>query len=129
VTDPLVPIIPANSRELARVNLEAVREALGRFVEAGRQAHNLLSQSAGVAASGALELHEIVVRQAGEHLQLSLELAQRLAEANGLEDALEAQRQFAQLSVAIYARQIEELSRFAAQYAPKTRPEIDPDLV
>jgi hypothetical protein len=126
---PEAPDIPAYAREVARRNLEAVREALCRFVEAARQTHNFVSQSADVAALGAFELHEMALGHATQHLQLSLELTKSLAEANGLEEVMEAQRLFAQLSVEAYARQVDELSRFAALFTPKTGPETDPDLL
>ena len=71
----------ASLHDLARTSLEEAREALARFIEAARQAYELLGQSADVMASAGRELHEKAVQHADEHLRLSFELAQCLAEA------------------------------------------------
>jgi hypothetical protein len=116
-------IFPAAPRDVTGASIEVAREALGRFAEAARQAHNVLGQSADVIASGVQELHEKAVRHAEEQLQLSLGLAQRLTEAAGLEAALDAQKEFAEQTAEAYARQVQELSRLMTQFAPKASPE------
>jgi hypothetical protein len=115
--------VPAPSQELTGASLEVAREALARFVEAARQAHNLLNQSADVMACGAEELHERAVQHAGEHLQLSFRLAHRLLEAKGLEEALDFLNLFSRHTVDTCARQIQELSQFITRFAPKAVPE------
>lgn len=117
MTEPVA--FDASSRDLVRASLEIARQALGQYVEALRQGHNLLSNSAEVIASVGTELHEIAVRHADEHLQLSIRLAQGLAEAKGLKEMLDVQKTFAQQTAESYARQVQELLQFVTQFTPK----------
>ncbi len=110
---------PASPHELALATLKAAHEAMARLVESARQAQNLLSQWAGVMASGAGEIQEMALRHAREHLELSCPLAQGLAEAVGPNEVLAVLNGFARETAETCARQADELSRFAAQFAPR----------
>ncbi len=122
MTQPVVPDSSVSPRNLARTSLDETHEALGCFVEAARQAHGLLSQPADVMASSARELYQKAAQHADEHLQLSFGLAQRLAEAKDLTEALTVQREFARQTMETYVRQSQELSRFAAQFTQNATP-------
>jgi hypothetical protein len=117
--------VPALAIDLARIILEDAREAISCFIEAARQAHELLNQSTDVLVSAARELHEKAVQHADEHLGLSFKLAQRLIEANGLKDVLRAQREFARKTVETYDRQVQELSRVVTPYTQNPSPESE----
>ncbi len=117
--------VPALAIDLARISLEDAREAISCFNEAARQAHELLNQSTDILVSAESELHEKAVQHADEHLGLSFKLAQRLIEANGLQDVLGAQREFAQETVETYHRQVQELSRAVTLYTRNPRPESE----
>jgi Phasin protein len=110
---------PASLHELGIATLMAAREASGRLVESGRQVQNLLSQSADVMASGVGELHEMGLRHAREHLEVSFLLAQGLAEAAGQTEVLSVLNRFARETAESCASQADELSRFAARFAPR----------
>jgi len=109
----------ASPHELAMASLKAAHEALACLVESARQAQNLASQSADVMATGTAEFHEMALRHAREHLELSFPLAQGLADAIGLSEVLRVLNGFARETGETCARQADELSRFAAQFAPR----------
>lgn len=114
--------IPASVRDLASKSVEQAREAYNRFLEATRQAHDVVSKSTDVFASGAREINEKAVKYTEANLQANFELAQRLVHAKDLKEALDIQSQFARQQMETFAQQAQELSRLVAQSAQKANP-------
>ena len=114
--------IPASVRDLASKSVEQAREAYNRFLEATRQAHDVVSKSTDVIASGAREINEKAVKYTEANLQANFELAQRLVHAKDLKEALDIQSQFARQQMETFAQQAQELSRLVAQSAQKANP-------
>src|SRR6516162_5413680 len=114
--------IPASVRDLASKSVEQAREAYNRFIEASRQAHEVVSKSTDVLTSGVREMSEKAVKYTEANLQANFELAQRLVHAKDLKEALDIQSQFARQQMETFAQQAQELSRLLAQAAQKANP-------
>ncbi|WP_127075946.1 phasin family protein [Rhodomicrobium lacus] len=122
MTQPLDFEIPSSVRDLAAKSVEQTREAYNRFIEAARQANDVVLKSSDVFANGAREINEKAVKFTEANLQAQFELAQRLVHAKDLKEALDIQNQFARQQVEAYAQQAQELTRLVAQSAQKVNP-------
>ncbi len=114
--------IPSSVRDIAAKTVDQAREAYNRFLEAARQAHDVVTKSTDVMASGAREINEKAVKYTEANLHANFELAQRLVNAKDLKEALEIQNQFARQQMETYAQQAQDLSRLVAQSAQKANP-------
>ncbi len=114
--------IPASVRDLASKSVDQAREAYNRFIEAARQANDVVAKSSDVFATGARELNEKAVKYTEANLQANFELAQRLVHAKDLKEALDIQSQFARQQMETFAHQAQELTRLLAQSAQKATP-------
>ena len=114
--------IPATVRDLASKSVDQAREAYNRFLEAARQAHDVVTKSTDVITSGAREINEKAVRYTEANLQANFDLAQRLVHAKDLKEALDIQSQFARQQMETFAHQAQELTRLVAQSARKAAP-------
>ena len=114
--------IPATVRDLASKSVDQAREAYNRFIEAARQAHDVVMKSSDVLTSSAREMNEKTVRYTEANLQANFELAQRLVHAKDIKEALDIQNQFARHQMETFAHQAQELTRLVAQSAQKAAP-------
>ena len=114
--------IPASVRDIASKSVDQAREAYNRFIEAARQAHDVVMKSSDVITSGAREINEKAVKYTEANLQANFELAQRLVRAKDIKEALDIQSQFARQQMETFAHQAQELSRLVAQSAQKASP-------
>ncbi|MFZ1109138.1 MAG: phasin [Rhodomicrobium sp.] len=114
--------IPSSVRDLASKSVDQAREAYNRFIEAARQAHDVVTKSSDVFANGARELNEKTVKYTETNLTAQFELAQRLVHAKDLKEALDIQSQFARQQMETFAHQAQELTRLLAQSAQKVAP-------
>jgi phasin len=114
--------IPSTVRDLASKSVDQVREAYNRFLEAARQAHDVVMKSSDVITSGAREINQKAVKYTEANLQANFELAQRLVHAKDIKEALDIQNQFARQQMETFAQQAQELTRLVAQSAQKAAP-------
>ena len=114
--------IPASVRNLASKSVDQAREAYNRFLEAARQAHDVVMKSSDVITSGAREINQKAVKYTEANLQANFELAQRLVHAKDIKEALDIQNQFARQQMETFAHQAQELTRVVAQSAQKAAP-------
>ncbi len=114
--------IPSSVRDIASRSVDQAREAYNRFLEAARQAQDVVSKSSDVFASGAREMNEKATKFAEANVQANFELALRLVHAKDLKEALDIQSQFARQQMETFAQQAQELSRLLAQSAQKAAP-------
>jgi phasin len=114
--------IPASVRDLASKSVDQAREAYNRFLEAARQAHDVVMKSSDVITSGAREINQKAVKYTEANLQANFELAQRLVHAKDIKEALDIQNQFARQQMETFAHQAQELTRLVAQSAQKAAP-------
>jgi phasin len=122
MNQPLDFEIPSSVRDLAAKSVEQTREAYNRFIEAARQANDVVLKSSDVFSTGAREINEKAVKFTEANLQAQFELAQRLVNAKDIKEAIEIQNQFARQQVEAYAQQAQELTRLVAQSAQKLNP-------
>ncbi|ADP70168.1 Phasin [Rhodomicrobium vannielii ATCC 17100] len=122
MNQPLDFEIPSSVRDLAAKSVEQTREAYNRFIEAARQANDVMLKSSDVFSTGAREINEKAVKFTEANLQAQFELAQRLVNAKDIKEAIEIQNQFARQQVEAYAQQAQELTRLVAQSAQKVNP-------
>ncbi|KAI93496.1 phasin family protein [Rhodomicrobium vannielii ATCC 17100] len=122
MNQPLDFEIPSSVRDLAAKSVEQTREAYNRFIEAARQANDVVLKSSDVFSTGAREINEKAVKFTEANLQAQFELAQRLVNAKDIKEAIEIQNQFARQQVEAYAQQAQELTRLVAQSAQKVNP-------
>ena len=114
--------IPASVRDLASKSVDQAREAYNRFLEAARQAHDVVMKSSDVITSGAREINQKAVKYTEANLQANFEFAQRLVHAKDIKEALDIQNQFARQQMETFAHQAQELTRLVAQSAQKAAP-------
>jgi phasin len=114
--------IPSTVRDLASKSVDQAREAYNRFLEAARQAHDVVMKSSDVITSGAREINQKAVKYTEANLQANFELAQRLVHAKDIKEALDIQNQFARQQMETFAHQAQELTRLVAQSAQKAAP-------
>ncbi|MGA8771733.1 MAG: phasin family protein [Rhodomicrobium sp.] len=114
--------IPSTVRDLASKSVDQAREAYNRFLEAARQAHDVVMKSSDVITSGAREINQKAVKYTEANLQANFELAQRLVHAKDIKEALDIQNQFARQQMETFAQQAQELARLVAQSAQKAAP-------
>jgi phasin len=122
INQPLDFEIPSSVRDLAAKSVEQAREAYNRFIEAARQAHDVVTKSSDVITSGAREINEKAVKYTEANLQANFELAQRLVNAKDIKEALDIQNQFARQQMETFAQQAQELTKLLAQSAQKANP-------
>ena len=114
--------IPTSVRDLASKSVDQAREAYNRFLEAARQAHDVVMKSSDVITSGAREINQKAVKYTEANLQANFELAHRLVHAKDIKEALDIQNQFARQQMETFAHQAQELTRLVAQSAQKAAP-------
>lgn len=114
--------IPSSVREIATKSVEQSRDAYNRFVDATRQAQDIVARSTEVFATGAREINERALQYLDANVQASFEAANRLVKAKDIKEALDIQSQFARKQFETYAQQAQELSRIVALTAQKAQP-------
>jgi phasin len=114
--------IPATVREIAGRSVEQAKDAYGRFVDAAKQAQDMVAKSTDVMASGAKEMNEKVFSFTETNARAAFEVASRLAQARDVKEVLEIQTQFARSQMEAYAQQAQELARIVAASAQKAQP-------
>lgn len=116
--------IPSTVREMAGKSVEQAKDAYGRFVDAARQAQDLVGRSSEVFATGAKEVNEKVFAFTEANARAGFDAASRLAQARDVKEALEIQTQFARNQMEAYAQQAQEISRILASSAQKAQPNV-----
>ncbi|WP_088343527.1 MULTISPECIES: phasin [Rhodomicrobium] len=114
--------IPSSVRDIAGKSVEQAKDAYGKFVDAARQAQDMVAKSTEVLAVGAKEMNEKVFSFAEANTKAGFEVCTRLAQARDVKEALEIQTQFARSQMEAYAQQAQELSRILAASAQKAQP-------
>ena len=114
--------VPSSVREIAGRSVDQVKDAYGRFVDAARQAQDMVAKSTEVFTCGAKEMNEKVFSFAETNAKAGFDAATRLAQARDVKEVLEIQTQFARSQMETYAQQAQELARIVASSAQKAQP-------
>lgn len=116
--------IPSTVREIAGKSVDQAKDAYSRFIDAARQAQDMVSKSTEVFATGAREVNEKVFSFADVNTKSGFEAAARLAKARDIKEVFEIQTQFARSQIEIYTQQAQELSRILAEASQKAQPAV-----
>jgi len=110
---------PAQMRELAERNVEQVRAACGQFMDAARKAQDMIGAMVpdNPLTAGMKEVQERTMRFAQQNIDASFLLASELAKARDFPEMLNIQSRHAQLQMAAYSTQAQELGRLMADAA------------
>ncbi len=117
--------IPASVREIASKSVEQAKDAYDRFVDAARQAQDMLVKSTEVFTVGAKELQEKTLAYAEANTRAGFDAASRLVKARDVKEAMDIQTQYARNQMETYAQQAQELSRVLASAAQKAQPNLN----
>ena len=110
---------PPQMRELAEKNVEQARAAYSQFMEAARKAQDMLGNVVpdNPMTAGVKQVQERTMRFAQQNMDASFALASELAKAKDFKEVLEIQSRHAQLQMAAYTVQAQELGRLMAEAA------------
>ena len=110
---------PTQMRELAERNVEQVRAAYGQFMDAARKAHDMIGTMLpdNPMTAGMKQVQERTMRFTQQNMDASFSLASELAKAKDFKEMLEVQNRHAQLQMAAYATQAQELGRLMTDAA------------
>ncbi len=122
MNQPLNFEIPSSVRDLASKSVDQARDAYNRFLEAARQAHDVVSKLSDVFTNGARELNEKAVKYTESNLQANFELAQRLVQAKDLKEAPRHSEPVCASADGDVCASGSELTRLVAQSAQKVNP-------
>ena len=110
---------PAQMREFAEKNVEQARVACGQYMDAARKAQNMMGGVvlANPMTAGIKQMQERTMRIAQQNIDAVFSLASELARSKDFKEMLEIQGRHAQLQLAAYSLQAQELSRLVADAA------------
>ena len=110
-------------RELAEKNVEQVRAACGQFMDAARKAQDMLGTMVpdNPMTAGIKRVQERTMRFTQQNMDASFALASELAQAKGVKEMMDIQSRHAQLQMAAYTTQAQELGRLMADAAQNGR--------
>jgi phasin len=110
---------PTQMRELAEKNVEQARTAYGQFMEAARKAQDMLGNVVpdNPMTAGMKQVQERTMRFTQQNIDASFSLASELAKAKDFKEMMDIQARHAQVQMAAYAAQAQELGRLMADAA------------
>jgi phasin len=108
---------PAKMRELAERNVEQVRAAYGQFMDAARNAQDMIGTMVpdSPMKAGVKQAQKWTMRFAQQTIDASFSLASELAKAKDFKEMLEIQSRHAQLQMVAYSAQAHELGHVMAE--------------
>jgi phasin len=110
---------PTQMRELAERNVEQVRAACGQFMDAARKAQDMIGTMLpeNPLTAGMKQVQERTMRFTQQNMDAGFSLASELAKAKDFREIVEIQSRHAQLQMAAYTLQAQELGRLMADAA------------
>jgi phasin len=123
MTDTKQTEIPKEMREFAVQSIDQARAAYTQFLDAARKAQDMVKTMipANPVAEGLSEVQERAMKFTQQNLDASFSLAQELAKAKDLAEALQIQNRHAQLQMHAFTLQAQELSGLVTAAASKTK--------
>ncbi len=121
MADTQQPGIPQEMRDLAITNIEQVRSAYTQLMDAGRKAQEMMKSliPANPVVQILTEAQERAMRFTQQTLDASFAMADELAKAKDLTEALQIQSRHAQDQMHAFALQAQELARTLSDAAKK----------
>jgi phasin len=114
--------IPKEMREFAVKSVDQARTACTQFMDAARQAQDMMKtmMPGNPMAEGLSEVQERAMKFTQQNLDASFSLAQELAKAKDLTEALQIQSRHAQMQMHAFTLQAQELSGLVTAAATKS---------
>ncbi|MFZ1109661.1 MAG: phasin family protein [Rhodomicrobium sp.] len=115
--------IPKEMREFAVQSIDQARAAYTQLIEAARKAQDMMKAMipANPVAEGLSDVQERAMKFTQQNLDASFSLAQELAKAKDLTEALQIQSRHAQLQMHAYTLQAQELAGLVTAAATKSK--------
>jgi phasin len=116
--------IPREIREMAEKNIGQARAAYTQLMDATIKAQEMLKSMApsGPLTEAMSAIQERAMRFTQQNLDANFALANELAKAKDLSEALQIQNRHAQLQMHAYSLQAQELTALMSDLARKTQP-------
>jgi phasin len=116
--------IPPEIRDLAVKNIDQARLASSQLMEAARKAQEVMKTMvpANPALQGLNEAQERAMRFTQQNLDAAFSLANELANAKDLQEALQIQSRHATLQMHAYSLQAQELAAIVNEAVKKAKP-------
>lgn len=114
--------IPETMRELAEKSVEQAHDAYNRFMDAARNATDMVDESSHAVTEGAKDVQKTALSFFEDNLEANFKHAEALVKAKDLKEALEIQSDFARKQMEAFAEQAQELSGLLADTASKVKP-------
>jgi phasin len=115
--------IPKEMREVAVQSIDQARAACSQVMDAARKAQDMMKTMipANPIAEGLSEVQERAMKFTQQNLDAGFSLAEELAKAKDLAEALQIQSRHAQLQMQAYTLQAQELGGLVTAAAAKTK--------
>ncbi len=109
--------LPTQMRELAEKNLEKVQTTFGQFMDATRKAQDMIGAMVpdNPMTAGIKQVQERSMRFTQQNIDASFSMASELAKAKNFKEILDIQSRHAQLQMATYATQAQEIGRLMVE--------------
>ncbi len=116
--------IPPEIRELAVKNIDQARVASNQLMDAARKAQDMMKTlvPANPAMQGLNDAQDRAMRFTQQNLESAFTLANELANAKDLQEALQIQSRHAQLQMHAYSLQAQELAAIVNEAMTKAKP-------
>ncbi len=114
--------IPDTVREMAERSVDQARQAYTQFLDAAKQAQDMVTRSSGAMTQSALDIQMKAMRYAQQNIEAGFGLAAELARARDMREYFEIQTRHAQRQMQIYSEQAQELGRMMADAAQRAQP-------
>lgn len=117
------PDFPQEIRDLAVKNIGQAQAAYNQVMEAANKAQEMMKAivPSNPVAAGITEAQERAMRFTQQNLDAAFSLANELAKAKDLQEALQIQSRYAQLQMTAYTLQAQELGAMVSAAAQKAK--------
>ncbi|MCJ2060787.1 phasin [Methylobacterium sp. J-048] len=105
--------VPPQMRDLAETSVEQARKAFGTFIGSARRAADTLHGSTELARTSAQDIYTRNLDNAEQNVRAAFDLAQKLAAARSLPEALQLQAEYVRERFAAMQAQAKELGGLA----------------
>ncbi len=115
------PEIPQEVRDLAVKNIDQARAACNQLMESAQKAQEMIKSivPSNPMAAGLSDVQERAMRFTQQNLDASFSMANELAKAKDLQEAMQIQSRYAQMQMHAYALQAQELGALVNSAAKK----------
>ena len=116
------PDIPQPVRELMKLSIEQARHAFATFASISEKTWKLLENSSPTGHAGLFALNAKIAEIMRANADANFALAVKLADAKGVQQAIELQSRHVKQQMETFARQLEEMRDLAVQIVQQLHP-------